>query len=104
MTANTLSIPIAPSDKAEEPATPSPALVPLAERLLWSRADLAALTGLSLRHLARLDASSDIPGRVTGGALGRAVRYQSVIVRSWISRGLPGRGEWPPEWRRNCRR
>ena len=104
MSADTLPIPIAQSGQTAEPTTPSPASVPLTDRLLWSRADLASLTGLSTRHLARLDTSGDIPGRVTGGALGRTVKYQSSIVREWVSRGLPCRSEWPAEWRRNVRR
>jgi hypothetical protein len=104
MPADTLPIPIARSGHTTEPATLSPASVPLTDRLLWARADLASLAGLSTRHLPPLDTSGDIPGRVTGGALGRAVRYQSVIVREWILRSLPCRGEWAADWRRNVRR
>jgi hypothetical protein len=73
---------------------PASAAVPLAERWLLTAADLALLLGLSVRQVRRLDAAGDLPGRLTGGALGRVVRYQSEIVRAWIAAGCPDRSRW----------
>jgi hypothetical protein len=74
--------------------TPTPTALPLGWRLLLTAADLAQLLQLSIRQVRRLDAAGDLPGRLTGGALGRAVRYQSEIVREWIAAGCPDRERW----------
>src|SRR5262249_52544873 len=55
----------------------------LLEKLTYDIQDLAQLTGLSQRHLRRLDASRDIPGRCCSG---RRVMFAAEAVR----RGLPG--------------
>jgi hypothetical protein len=58
--------------------------VPLLDKLLVTRKELSTLTGLSVRHLARLDAMNELPGRVWSG---RAVRYDMRAVREWIDCG-----------------
>jgi hypothetical protein len=73
-----------------EPA-PAPAAVPLSERLTWRFADLSALTSISERHLRRLDADRDIPGRLT---CGRRVLFVAETVRQWIREGMPDRERW----------
>jgi hypothetical protein len=60
--------------------------------LLVDMVGLAELTSLSVRHLRRLDASGEIPGRVT---CGRRVLFQSRLIKEWIQAGMPGRAEWP---------
>jgi hypothetical protein len=57
---------------------------PLLDKLLVTRKELSTLTGLSVRHLARLDAMNELPGRVWSG---RAVRYDLRAVREWIDCG-----------------
>jgi predicted DNA-binding transcriptional regulator AlpA len=75
-------------------SAPVPTPLPLAERWLLAAADLAQLLGLSVRQVRRLDAAGDLPGRLTGGALGRAVRYQREIVQEWIAAGCPDHQTW----------
>jgi predicted DNA-binding transcriptional regulator AlpA len=75
-------------------SAPAPAAVPPAERLLLTAADLAQLLGLSLRQIRRLDSSGDLPGRVSGGALGRAVRWRAEVIREWCSAGCPDAAGW----------
>ena len=58
------------------------------ETLLLDIAGLARLLNLSVRHLRRLDASGDIPGRVTSG---RRVLFQVDIIRDWVRAGMPER-------------
>ena len=53
--------------------------------------DLAKLTSLSVRHLRRMDAARDIPGRLT---IGRRVRFRCDIVYSWAIAGMPDRETW----------
>jgi hypothetical protein len=69
--------------------------------LLIDMAELAHLTSLSVRHLRRLDASRDIPGRVVHG---RRVLFQTEIIREWVRAGLPGRDQWAALLRRNGKR
>lgn len=64
-------------------ATASTRLDPMS-RLLLTLAELAALTGLSQRHLRRLDASRSIPGRVTSG---KRILFRTDAVRDWIASG-----------------
>jgi hypothetical protein len=94
--ADTLSIPIAPSGQAPEPA----ALAPL-DKLLIDMAELAQLTSLSVRHLRRLDSSRDIPGRVVHG---RRVLFQTEVIREWVRAELPDRDHWAGLLKRNGRR
>jgi hypothetical protein len=70
---------------------PAPAAVPLSERLTWTLAEVAALTGISERQLRRLDADRQIPGRLT---CGRRVLYAAETVREWIRSGMPDRERW----------
>jgi excisionase family DNA binding protein len=70
---------------------PSPVAVPLSERLTWTLAELAALTGISLRHLRRLDSDRHIPGRLT---VGRRVLFTAATIREWVREGMPGRERW----------
>jgi hypothetical protein len=72
---------IVPLHVPVETTSPSPPVVPLLDKLLVSRAELSILTGLSIRHLARLDAQHLLPGRVVSG---KAVRYDLRAVREWI--------------------
>jgi predicted DNA-binding transcriptional regulator AlpA len=62
------------------------------EKLMISLGELSWLTSLSLRHLRRLDASRDIPGRVT---VGRRVLFRTEEIREWIRAGLPDHDHWP---------
>jgi hypothetical protein len=93
---DTLPIPAAPSGQAPEPAVRSPL-----DKLLISLAELAQLTSLSVRHLRRLDASSDIPGRVVHG---RRILFQTEVIREWVRAGLPDREHWTGLLKRNGRR
>jgi hypothetical protein len=70
---------------------PAPTAVPLVERLTWTLSDLSALTGVSLRHLRRLDADRNIPGRLT---VGRKVLFTAELVREWIRSGMPDTERW----------
>jgi hypothetical protein len=76
----------APTEKTGEGLVraSSPLAVPLLDKLLVTRKELSTLTGLSVRHLARLDAMNELPGRVWSG---RAVRYDLRAVREWIDCG-----------------
>jgi hypothetical protein len=76
----------APDEQVEEGfvSTSSQVRVPLLDKLLVTRHELAALTTLSVRHLARLDAMGELPGRVGSG---RAVRYSVEIIKQWIDCG-----------------
>jgi len=75
--------------QAPEGQTPPPpdsaadgeAVLQVLDRLLLTRKELSTLTALSERHLARLDAAGELPGRVV---CGRAVRYSVEAVRQWI--------------------
>jgi predicted DNA-binding transcriptional regulator AlpA len=84
----------APRDPAVDERTASPPAVPLSERWLLAAADLAQLLGLSVRQVRRLDATGDLPGRLTGGALGRAVRWRVEVVKEWVEAGCPGAAGW----------
>src|SRR5262249_6755529 len=75
---------------AEAPALATSA-VPLGERLAWSLGDLATLTGVSLRHLRRMDSGRDVPGRFT---VGRKVLYSAETVRTWVAAGMPDKQAW----------
>jgi hypothetical protein len=79
---------------------PGVALSP-AEKLLVDVVELAALTGLGVRTLRRMDACRDIPGRVVAG---RRVLFQTEIIRQWVRAGLPGREEWAALQKQNGRR
>jgi hypothetical protein len=61
------------------------------EPLLVDLAGLSGLVRLSVRHLRRLDASGDIPGRVTSG---RRVLFQLDLIREWVRAGMPDRAHW----------
>src|SRR5262245_25491749 len=65
--------------------------VSLSDRLAWTIAELAALTGISVRHLRRLDADRHIPGRIV---LGRKILCSAETVRAWIAAGMPDRQAW----------
>jgi predicted DNA-binding transcriptional regulator AlpA len=93
---DTLPILPAPSGQSPEPA----ALAPL-DKLLIDIPELAQLLSVSARHLRRLDASRDIPGRVVHG---RRVLFQTEIIREWVRAGLPDREQWAALQRRNGRR
>jgi excisionase family DNA binding protein len=95
MPAETIPIPAAAPGQAPEGAAPSPA-----DKLLIDVAELAYLTGLSVRTLRRLDSSRDIPGRV---AVGRRVLFQTEAIREWVRAGLPCRDQWPAQLRRKGR-
>jgi predicted DNA-binding transcriptional regulator AlpA len=84
------TLPLTPPEAPPGQAPP----IPLAERLLLTAADLAQLLGLSLRQVRRLDAVGDLPGRVTGGALGRAVRWRTEVIREWCGAGCPDAAGW----------
>ncbi len=75
--------------------------VPLSERLTWTAAELSALTGISLRHLRRLDADRHIPGRLT---CGRRVLFAAETIREWVRLGLPDRDQWAALQRRTLKR
>jgi hypothetical protein len=75
--------------------------VAMPERLLNDMEWLAQVTNLSVRHLRRLDASRDIPGRVT---VGRRVLFQTEVIREWVRAGLPGRDQWASLHRRTAQR
>jgi hypothetical protein len=96
MPAETLCISTAPSGQAPEAVPLSPA-----EKLLIDMTELAQLTSLSVRHLRRLDASRDIPGRVV---VGRRVLFQMELIREWVRAGLPEREKWPVLLKCNGRR
>jgi hypothetical protein len=84
------------------PDAPPAQEIPLSplDKLLIDVADLARLTGLSVRHLRRLDSSRDIPGRVVHG---RRVLFQSEVIRAWVRAGLPDREHWALLQARNGR-
>jgi hypothetical protein len=94
MQAEAVPLSTPPSSRAPDAAAHSPA-----DKLLIDPGDLAHLTSLSVRHLRRLDASRDIPGRVT---VGRRVLFQTEIIREWVRAGLPGRDRWTMLSKRNC--
>jgi hypothetical protein len=71
------------------------------EKWLIDMAELAHLTSLSIRHLRRLDSSSDIPGRVE---VGRRVLFQTEIIKEWVRSGLPGRDRWVGSLKKNDKR
>jgi excisionase family DNA binding protein len=75
---------------AASDAAPGPT-VSLSDRLAWTLAELAALTGVSVRHLRRLDADRHIPGRLT---CGRKVLFAAETVRAWVLAGMPCRERW----------
>ena len=68
---------------------PEPAAAP--DKLLLDIPDLAGMLNLSVRHLRRLDACGDIPGRVEAG---RRVLFQAEVIRDWVRAGLPDRDRW----------
>jgi hypothetical protein len=61
------------------------------DRLLIDIFELGRLTSLSLSTLRRMDASRDIPGRVT---VRRRVLFITEIIREWVRAGLPSRDKW----------
>jgi hypothetical protein len=65
--------------------------VRLIDRLTWGIPDLHELTGISIRHLRRMDACGDIPGRIT---VGRLVLFSAEIIRQWVRDGMPDRERW----------
>lgn len=88
--------PAGPSVQAPDRAAPSPL-----DPLLIDVDELARLTSLSVRHLRRLDASRDIPGRVVHR---RRVLFQTEVIREWVRAGLPDRENWAAALKRNGRR
>src|SRR5438105_2992866 len=71
------------ADRACNPVTAGSA-PQLCDKLLVTRAELSQLTGLDVRTLARLDAASEIPGRIK---IGRSVRYDLTAIKEWIASG-----------------
>src|SRR5262249_54396464 len=84
--ADAVPFPARPPGEAPEAAASSPL-----DKLLIDMALLADLTHLSLPTLRRMDATRDIPGRVTAG---RRVLFQTEVIREWVRAGLPGRDQW----------
>ncbi len=60
-------------------------------KLLINIGELAGATGLSIRHLRRVDSCRDIPGRTKSG---RRVLFQLEIIREWIRHGMPDSQRW----------
>lgn len=58
--------------------------------LAYSASDLARLLGISVRSVRRLDAAGKIPRAVH---FGRAKRWISAVIHSWIEDGCPPRSE-----------
>lgn len=58
-------------------------------RLLIGLRELAGLCGVSLRHLRRLDAAREIPGRVK---CGKRVLFGTDAVREWVRGGMTSAG------------
>ena len=59
----------------------------LSAKILIDVKTLATLLSLSERSVRRLDATRQIPGRVT---VGRRVLYRTDEIQAWIDRGLHG--------------
>lgn len=59
--------------------------VPLRDRLLWSLADIAALTGISDRHLQRQLSARKMPQ--CDLRIGRRVLWRPETIRAWLERG-----------------
>jgi hypothetical protein len=61
------------------------------DRLLIDIFELRRLTSLSLSTLRRMDASRDIPGRVT---VRRRILFIAEVIREWVRASLPDRDGW----------
>lgn len=52
---------------------------------------LAAMLGISIAHVRRLDSAGQIPRAVR---LGACVRWSVDEIRAWLLAGAPARDEW----------
>ena len=78
-----------PTDPATPPA--GPATVGEAPRLAADAKTLAAMLGISARHVRTLDASGKLPRPVK---IGGCVRWFIDEIRAWLAAGTPDRAEW----------
>lgn len=69
-------------------APPTEGLAPLAA---VSARGLAAMMGVSLRHIRRLDCTGKLPKPVR---LGRSVRWPVAEIEAWLAAGAPDRRTW----------
>jgi hypothetical protein len=99
MNSNSISLQAVPAAPAHSHSAEG--LSSAVEPWLIDVAELARRTSLSVRHLRRLDASHDIPGRVVHG---RRVLFQTEIIREWVRAGLPTRDKWSALLRRDSKR
>ena len=59
--------------------------------LVVSAKELAALLGVSLRHVWRLNATGKLPKPVR---LGGSVKWRRDEIIAWLSQNCPARSEW----------
>jgi excisionase family DNA binding protein len=59
--------------------------------LLVSSQELAALLGVSVRHLAGLRSSGRLPSPIR---LGRSIRWDREEITDWIAARCPSRDQW----------
>jgi predicted DNA-binding transcriptional regulator AlpA len=72
------------TDRRRRPKSDSPT-VPIPERLVWDLENIAAMTGVSTRHLQRLRAAGRMPKPSV--TLGRRVLWSSQVIRKWLDSG-----------------
>lgn len=84
-----------PPRPADAPApVPSPAVAPpqaAPTPLLLGKEAVAALLGVSPRHVQNLDRSGRLPAPVR---LGRCCRWRREEIEAWVAAGLPPRSRW----------
>lgn len=61
---------------------------------------LAAMLGLSLRTIRRLDSSARLPRPIR---IGSAVRWRCGEIEAWVAAGCPDRERWEAEKRSRTR-
>ncbi len=86
-----LPLPVEGDPEANGDADRSAPAVPLGEKWTLTIEELHALTGISVRHLRRLDCEGALPGRLT---VGRKVLFRAEAIREWIAAGCPDRAGW----------
>ena len=75
-----------------DPANPTPAPEPLADRLALDAAGLGRALGLSVRAIRRLDSAGKLPRAVRLSR--RCVRWRLSEIEKWLAAGAPARGTW----------
>ena len=68
-----------------------PRVLTMSDPIAVNASQLAAMLGVSVRHIRRMDSAGQLPQAIR---LGRSKRWPVETIREWLSAGAPARAEW----------